>query len=52
MFLAKQVYNYSVLFCILQTAADGVPGANGFVEHFGAQRACNEVDVTHVHIQQ
>ena len=38
------------LFCILQTAGDAV--ADGFAEHFGAQRVCNLADVTHVHVQQ
>jgi hypothetical protein len=40
------------LFCILQTAANGIPGFKGFAEHFGSQRDCNEADVTHVHVQQ
>lgn len=40
------------LYCILQTAADAVPGANGFAEHKSSQRPCTATDVTHVHVQQ
>ncbi len=40
------------LFCILQTAADQVPGANGFAE-IGANQApdCTDANVTHIHVQ-
>lgn len=40
------------LFCILQTAADSIPGTNGFAEHYASQRPCTAADVTHVHSQQ
>ena len=47
---ARQSILASHLMALLQTAGDAV--ANGFAEHFGAQRACNANDVTHVHVQQ
>ncbi len=40
------------LWCILVTAADNVPGANGFSEQGSAQIDCELRGVSHVHVQR
>ncbi|MCI0540563.1 MAG: hypothetical protein L0Z50_35635 [Verrucomicrobiales bacterium] len=40
------------LWCILQTAADMVPGTNGFAENLIVQVPCTNSVVTHVHVEQ
>jgi hypothetical protein len=44
----------ATIWCILQTAADMVPGANGFTERHSSQQPCNAAEgvITHVHTQR
>ncbi len=41
------------LYCILETAADSLPGVSGFTEHLGTQiDDCTNTTITHLHAQR